>query len=177
MSAADRLSLEKAPILFKRTKWLDDILDRYFFERVLNRNSPPGCTFFLEKQILNEVARIVFREKLRTWNSKEDEKAGFEGAIRFIETNLFSKIDLEQIANSAKLSESTLLRSFKKEVSKTPYEYIKERRLDEALVLLRAGEHAVGDVAMLVGYEDMAAFSRAFRAKFGKAPSAVKMMS
>lgn len=175
LNSRDQAYLEKEPILFKRTKWLDDILERYFFERILNRFSPPGCTFFLEKQILNEVARIIFNEKLRQiWGENDVDGKTHDPlnlAIRYIETNLFEKLRLENIAAVARVSESTLLRQFKEKIKQTPYDYVKSRRLDEALILLQKGEYTVADVAVLIGYDDLSGFGKAFRAKFGKPPS------
>lgn len=172
--AEDQTFLESHFILFKRTKWLDDILDRYFFERVLNRNSPPGCVYFLEKQILNEVVRIVFRDKhQQAWGEAEKDFDALNIALRFIESNLFHEIDLEQIATAAKVSPSTLSRRFKDALGQKPIEYVTARRLDEALHLLKRGEHQVGDIAMLVGYGDFSAFSRAFKKRFGRSASSI----
>jgi AraC-like DNA-binding protein len=174
LTASDRALLQTDFLTMNRTKWLDDILDRYFFERILNRYSPPGCTFFLEKQIINETARIIFREKMTSWSTKSEEaQIGFDAALHYIDVNLFEKLDLEKIANVAKLSESSLLRYFKKALGTTPYAYIKDRRLEEAYTLLQRSQHSVSDIAMLVGYEDFSAFSKAFRSKFRKKPSEI----
>jgi AraC-like DNA-binding protein len=45
------------------------------------------------------------------------------------------------------------------------------RRLEEARRLIEAGTHAVGQVAVLVGYENFGAFSTAFKRQFGRSPS------
>jgi transcriptional regulator GlxA family with amidase domain len=95
-------------------------------------------------------------------------------AIRFIEANLFEELKLEDIAKRSGASVSTLLRRFKEEVHTTPYTYIKNRRLEEAHRLLANSDHAVSDVAILVGYENFGAFSEAFKEKFGHAPSKLR---
>jgi len=75
------------------------------------------------------------------------------------------------IARQAFASLSTLLRKFRLDTGMSPYGYIKTRRLEEARRLIEAGTHPVGDVAALVGYENLAAFSTAFKKQFGKPPS------
>ena len=55
-----------------------------------------------------------------------------------------------------------------------PYGYIKARRLEEGRRLIEAGTHPVGDVALLVGYENFGAFSTAFKAHFGRSPSSFR---
>ena len=75
-------------------------------------------------------------------------------AMRYIEANLFSDVSLPAIARHAFASPSTLLRHFRDDTGKTPHAYIKTRRLEEARRLIEAGTHAVGDVALLVGYEN-----------------------
>jgi hypothetical protein len=52
-------------------------------------------------------------------------------------------------------------RHFRDGTGKSPHAYVKARRLEEARRLLEAGTHAVGDVGLLVGYENFAAFTTA----------------
>lgn len=160
----------------KRTRWLDDLIERYFFERVINRNSPPGCPFFLEKQILNELARLVFSTKLATHGAVlGDEPVELaEAARRYVEAHLFEEWTLADVAKHLKCNESTLARAFKRSFGTSPGAYAKERRLDEAASLIERGEYRIGDVALLVGYEDLSAFARAFKARFKVAPGSYR---
>ena len=172
--AARRLAREC--IKLKRSRWLDDILDRYFFERVLNASSPVGCVFFLEKQILNEFARLAFADQFRRYghpvDALDDDLA--TSALKFIESSLFEPLRLDELCRKLRTSDSTLLRAFRKNFGTTPLAYVKARRLDEAARLLRLGDLRVSDVCLLVGYEDFSAFTRAFRQTFGVPPSAYK---
>jgi transcriptional regulator GlxA family with amidase domain len=63
-------------------------------------------------------------------------------------------------AKHAGASVSTLLRKFKSEIKQTPYSHIKNRRLEEALNLLQNTSQSVGEVALLVGYENFGAFKK-----------------
>lgn len=163
----------RQPIKLRRSRWMDDLIERYFFERVLNANSPVGCTFFLEKQILNELARLIFTNKLSTHGGDvaEDDGAVAIQALRFIEARLFEAIEVKDICKAVGTSPATLLRLFKKELGTSPGRYIKERRLDEAALLLERGDFQVSDICMLIGYDDLSAFTRAFKARFRVAPS------
>jgi transcriptional regulator GlxA family with amidase domain len=97
----------------------------------------------------------------------------FERAVRAIEANLFAPLDLQWLGERIGASTSTLLRSFRSEIDLTPYAYVKGRRLDEAKRLLELGGAPVKEVALLVGYVEVASFSRAFRARFGRPPCEV----
>ena len=92
-------------------------------------------------------------------------------ALRYIESNLFSRMPVAVIARQAFASPSTLLRQFRQDTRKSPHAYIKLRRLEEARRLVEAGTHPVGDIAMLVGYENFGSFSTAFKKHFGRPPS------
>jgi AraC-like DNA-binding protein len=157
----------------RRSPWLDDILERYFCERVLGCAAADGSQELLEKQIMHEVVRIVFELDIDQPQESLPSSAGdtVGRALMFIEGNLFEPLDIGRVCAAARVSESTLLRAFKREVGQTPSAYVRQRRLDEAARLLGAGDHKVGDVALLIGYEDIGAFARAFKDRFGVAPS------
>ena len=83
-------------------------------------------------------------------------------------------ISLPTIARHAFASASTVLRHFRDEIGTSPHAYLKTRRLEEARRLLETGTGAVGDVALLVGYENFAAFTTAFTRHFGAPPSSFR---
>jgi AraC-like DNA-binding protein len=50
--------------------------------------------------------------------------------------------------------------------------YLARQRLRLAAERLREGQESIANVALDVGYESEAAFSRAFKREFGKSPAA-----
>jgi AraC-like DNA-binding protein len=161
-------------IMARRTPLLDALLSLYFAERIIERRTPKALDGTVS-QIFDEMFRILFCPKHR---EKDREAASFDGsevsrAIKFIEANLFSEIDSKAIASFARLSVPTLFRKFKDQLGMTPREYIVKRRMDEAMTLLKRGDHSVTDVALLVGYQDIAAFSKRFTRHFKRNPSSL----
>lgn len=95
-------------------------------------------------------------------------------ALDRIEETLTGEIDLDGAARLACCSKWELTRIFSF-VSHIPLgEYIRRRRLAKALGMLTTGDAKVIDVAMDMGYESPAAFSRAFRQEFGITPLAAR---
>lgn len=163
----------------QRTPLTEAIAQGYFFEKVLRDKNlyDKEAVALLGRRLLEEVLLTAFAK------ASKDHRSEFENtenlsvsvrALRFIEANLFEPIDLDKIATASFASVSTLLRKFKQDVETTPYVYIKNRRLEEAFRLLKTGQHPVGDVALLVGYESFGAFSEAFKEKYGHTPSATE---
>jgi len=173
LSAEQARALTSELRILRRSPWLEDILERYFCERVLDIPSAEGSKALLEKQILHEIVRIAFdlAPALADATMSADAAGDTIGrALVFIEGNLFEPLDVTRLCAATRTSESTLLRAFKREVGQTPSSYVRQRRLDEAARLLAAGDHKVGDVALLIGYEDIGAFARAFKDRFGVSP-------
>jgi AraC-like DNA-binding protein len=175
LSDASVTRLQAQVMGLRRSPWLDEILERYFCERVLGTRAPRGSQQILEKQILHEFARLAFEtDPASAIESDEDDFPITDDivsrAVVYIEGNLFEPIDLSRLCEAVATSESTLLRAFKRELEQTPFAYIRNRRLEEAVLLLRAGDHQVRDVAILVGYEDLSAFGKAFRKRYGVGP-------
>lgn len=158
--------------LFKRNRWIEQLLQEYFFRRVVKKDPLERLKFF-EEQIVSELLLLSFEKKEvqgRQAEFLDQENSIAQKAIRYIETNLFSELDIESIAKAIGCSPSKFNKTFKEEFLKTPYTYIKERRLDEARCLLDKGQHNVTEVALMVGYENVGAFSEAFRKKYNKSP-------
>jgi AraC-like DNA-binding protein len=167
-------TLREKCIKIRRTKKLLQLTQEYFFEKVINKQGFQNPTLeYLGSKILSEVLSQIFPENGRSFS---EEKMSAENsiavrALQYIESNLFHPIELNQIAKYSGASISTLLRRFKTEIKQTPYAYIKARRLEEALNLMKEGTRSVSEVALLVGYENLGAFTDAFKSKYNKTPS------
>jgi AraC-like DNA-binding protein len=159
--------------LLSRTRWFDEIAHRYLFERDVCKKTESRAARFLEAEIAKE---LYFLTKEQKKELARRSVVGGEGelaarAIALIEEDLFRPLRVAELARACHASESTLLRAFKKEVGVAPATYQRDRRLDEALLLLRGNRFGVGEIATRVGYTNLAAFTSAFRRRFGAPPS------
>ncbi|HCM85302.1 MULTISPECIES: AraC family transcriptional regulator [Enterococcus] len=97
----------------------------------------------------------------------------FSATLAHIETHLFEDISLEQLAKQALLSEYTFHRFFTYLTGFSFSNYVRNRRLSEAVELLRKG-NSIDEVSALCGYANRSAFNRAFSKFHGIAPSQAK---
>lgn len=67
-------------------------------------------------------------------------------------------------------SPKTLSNIFNKQTSKTPLQFIQERRLLEAKRLLGYSDYQIQEIAYEIGFEDSHSFSRFFKNKVGLSP-------
>ena len=167
--------------LFKRMPFLAALVDEYFGDRVLRGLATGPRNAALEELIVVEIVRLAAEalaaEKADETRPPHAERPGPSStvarALRQLEANLFSELDLDALARAAGASRSSLQRYFRRELDTTPKAYLLGRRLDEGRRLLGAGRHSVGEVAQLVGYASLGSFSEAFRRRFGVPPSEV----
>ncbi len=92
-------------------------------------------------------------------------------AIRYIENNLDSKIELDMVAAALRYSKFHLHRIFTKIVGLTINEYARRRQLTEAAKLLVFSKKPIIEIALLSGYESQQAFTGIFKAMYKTAPA------
>lgn len=83
--------------------------------------------------------------------------------------------NLDQVARASGLSKFHLVRLFKAAFGETPMKYAEGVRLDRAAERLRVSGALVDEIAFAAGYDSASAFGRAFRRRFGAAPSAYRL--
>ncbi len=161
-----------------RTNWLNEIIHRLIFERVEAGNNSNEATAFLETEIVKETYYIseAFKPSQNVFNLDAgglyDNVPVIKRALNYIETRLFEEITLNELAQHALTSEATLLRVFNKEFSRTPANFITDRRLDEALALLRNKKYSIGEISDIIGYKTVSGFIAAFGKRFKSTPLA-----
>ena len=103
---------------------------------------------------------------------RDQEKRRIIKAARdFIATNYPMPVSVEDIAEAANVSRTTLFRVFKSELNTSPVDYITAFRIMQAKILLSETDLSVTAVARSSGYEDNLYFSRVFRKSTGVTPT------
>ena len=100
--------------------------------------------------------------------------ARLERARGYILDHLYSPLNLDELAKRAGLSKHHFLRQFKAAYGQTPIQFFSAARLDAANARIAHGDANIETVSALFGYSGQAAFSKAFKRRYGVAPSRVK---
>ncbi len=93
--------------------------------------------------------------------------------LDFMNDNYMYELSMKEMAAYTGRSLASFKRDFKKVSSLTPRKWIINRRLDAARELITSDCHArVTDVCYKVGFKNLSHFSKAYKEKFGCAPTA-----
>jgi AraC-like DNA-binding protein len=93
------------------------------------------------------------------------------GAMQFIRDNHAEKLNVEQLARHTAMSPSHFAHRFRAVARVSPMRYLREVRLDAARARLLGNGSRVSEVAIEVGFESPAHFTREFKRRFGVSPS------
>lgn len=88
----------------------------------------------------------------------------------FMDVNYHQPIDISNIADEAHLSKYHFIREFKKIYGKAPHQYLKRIRIENSMLLFKAG-NSVSDVCFQVGFSSLSSFSSLFKKLVGVSPS------
>ncbi|WP_162539396.1 AraC family transcriptional regulator [Granulicella sp. WH15] len=98
-------------------------------------------------------------------------RAKLRHVLDYIETHLDRELRLEELATLAGLSLFHFARSFRESTGFTPHQYIVEKRVARAKLLLAKPEWTIEQVASAVGFQSASRFTSAFRANTGATPT------
>lgn len=136
----------------------------YFINQVSNIKTKKQAS-----KILNDIAQAT-HDLLK--NSKQGSYGiVVEKSIHYINQHLYSGVNLNEVAEFIGLTPQYLTTLFKHETSKTLYEYIQDKKVDEAKMLLIQTNKSITIIANALGFNSTAHFSNTFKLKTGFTPS------
>ena len=150
--------------------WAEGILHFMLLEA---HDTQPGGALMISRLIDLVVIRI-----LRTW-VQQGAASGWLGglldariarALRAIHATPSQQWRIDALAEVAGMSRSNFCERFSALVGRSPLRYQNEWRLTLAKSMLAKQEGRIGEVGFAIGYESEAAFSRAYKAFFGRSP-------
>jgi AraC family transcriptional regulator len=143
------------------------------YEVVLSRGMPVTQLYFdIIRQAI--VYRIVLRHATRPITGSVPEilvPAKARRVIDYVEANLTRDLRLVDLCAVAGVSRAHFARAFRNTIGMAPHAFVLQRRLAQAVELLALRVLPVGEVAQRCGFADPAHLARAFKSRFGYAPS------
>lgn len=141
-----------------------------------NRRRPGG------EAVLERMSEMLFVEVLRHYAHElpQDQTGWLAGlrdpgvgrALALMHSRPGEDWTLDRLADEAAISRSTLHERFVHLIGQPPMQYLTQWRMQLAAGMLRNSDAKVIDIALDVGYENEAAFARAFRRAVGESPGA-----
>lgn len=155
-------------------EWVARVIDQAVAESI---NRGPGGDAVLER-----LAEMMFVDAARRYlNRLPEDATGWLAGLRdrFVGralTRLHERPDhpwsVEELAREVGLSRSALHERFMEYLGQTPMQYLAHWRMQLGARMLRESTRNVATIALEVGYDSEAAFSRAFRRIVGMPPAA-----
>ncbi len=98
----------------------------------------------------------------------------FIRAELYIKRHILNNIKASDVASFLHLDRSYFSTIFKKEYKMSPYAYIKQHKLEVAQNLLRTTDYSIREIADLLNFSDIYAFSSFFKKHCGVSPTQYK---
>jgi len=121
------------------------------------------------------VYRVLQREqfaRMMQIAAKQASGNPVAAALTFIHAHYSEPVTVNDMAEQVSLSPSSFSHLFREVTGRSPYQFLKELRLDRARELLLDGRLSVTDISRAVGYSSASHFIKEFRSRFGTTPRA-----
>lgn len=92
----------------------------------------------------------------------------------FIQSNFKEKVDIEAIERISLYSYRNINRIFLSLHNETIGKYVKRIRLEKAAEYIKYSDRQISEIALEIGFSDVASFSKAFKKKFRFSPQAYR---
>ena len=98
----------------------------------------------------------------------------FGRMVEYARANLKRRVSVSELAKFANMSESTLGRRFQYHLRLSPSDFLSQLRISQACQLLEHSPFNISEIGFECGFENAAAFSRAFRRQMRQSPTAYR---
>lgn len=126
-----------------------------------------------EKIIYHEYGNYLALNGIRSvrLETKKELLRRLSLAKRYMDETFLQESSIAEIAAYCNLSEFHFFRSYRQAFGITPYQYLLNKRLEFARRMIALHQHSLTEVALHCGFPDLFTFSKAFKRKYGQAPS------
>lgn len=125
------------------------------------------------------IIRLLQSEFLETEKSKKpvtDARQHYhnellEQILTYIDDTIYEPITVGEICQKFSMSRSSLQILFNENLNQTPKKYINELKLEKSRQMIGEGRYTISEIALMLGFNSIHYFSRAFTQKYNMAPT------
>lgn len=114
------------------------------------------------KNINSNIGQNIISENYSILNNPSDEFR-MRDVMNYIRDNYIFKIELEKLANEAKMTKNSFCRYFKQKTGKTPSQFITELRVAHSCRLLKNTKMSLKEISFASGFNNFVSFHKAFK--------------
>jgi AraC-like DNA-binding protein len=147
-----------------------DAVQQALVELMSALSRPQNDMLDVAANLLDRVCLLARTHRQRP--SDRDERAlQIEALANEIASEPEREWNADEMASNIGVSPGHLRRLFAERFSISPYQYVIDVRMQRSAEMLRSSDAAVKEIAAAVGVEDLAYFTRLFKARFGYPPA------
>lgn len=135
----------------------------YYINQINKIANPDDALKFLE-ELTGAFFELAQKKRLVTYSYR------VEHSLQYIDQKLYSPITLDEVAAAVSVTPQYLTTIFREETGMTLYQYIRNRKIDEAKMLLLYSNESITTIASALGFSSNAHFSASFKSVTGDTP-------
>jgi len=168
-----------------RLPWLLDVgqsADRpaAIFREMLRHSDEAGsfASLHINSCILRLIAFYLEHAEASRIRAAQSESATIlHATLTYIDDNLHRNITVDELAELAYLHPNYFIRLIKKHLGVPPMQYVKNRRIELAKLLLSSTTLTLSEIGERVGIHDISYLSKTFKTSTGFSPTAYRLLS
>jgi len=117
--------------------------------------------------------KLLISENYEVFNHSSDNKR-MNDVINYIKDNYRSKVELDALADLAKMTKNSFCRYFKQKTGKTPIQFVSELRVSHACRLLKSSDMNLKEISFESGFNSFVNFHKIFKSVTDTSPKQYK---
>lgn len=143
---------ESNPQAYDNATYLSSFIERF-------RDMPLWQKMELRGAILMLFSKFMREAVPHLWTTDER----LQRVLKHIHGHISQNIDIDELASVACFSTPYLIRLFKRELGTSPLQYVNQKKVERAQLMLFTTDMPVKEVAYSLGFSDHSYFIRMFR--------------
>ena len=136
-------------------------------QNILLHTKNPTYTMMETQGILLQLLSRFMKEATHKYEITDNR---IRKTIRYIRKNIDKNITIDELTEICCLSKDHFIRLFKEEIHVTPVQYINQKKIEKAQLLIITDNRPVKDIAYTLSFENVSYFNRLFKRYTGLTP-------